>query len=108
MTKEKPDMQQSAIEKLIQWLFECVANGTSSNIFSNAQLKDSPSTLEFVPIDDMLTEFTKWMVEESRDTSSYTRDHFSKSLTKILGPNYKKQVNRVRRRGYDLSVDSLR
>ncbi|GMF37986.1 unnamed protein product [Phytophthora lilii] len=108
MTKEKSDMQQSAIEKPIQWLIECVANGTSSSIFSTAQLNQTPSTLEFVSIDNMLTKFTQWMIEESRDTSSYTRDRFSKTLTKILGPNYKKQVDRVRRRGYDLSVDSLR
>ncbi|GMF26486.1 unnamed protein product [Phytophthora lilii] len=108
MTKEKSDMQKSAIEKPIQWLIECVTNSTINNIFQKSQIEKTPDTLEFVPIDDMLSKFTQWMIEESRDASSYTRDRFSKTMGRILGANCKKQVNRVRQRGYDLSVNSLR
>lgn len=106
MTKEKSDMQKSAIEKPLQWLIECVINGTSNSIFSNSQIETTPSTLEFVSIDTMLSQFTKWMIEESRDTSSYSRDRFSKTLTKVLGPNCKKQVLKIRH--YELSVNGLK
>ena len=108
MTQEKSDMQKTAIEKPVQWLVECVTNGTSNSIFNNAQIENTPGKLEFVSIDDMLSKFTKWMIEESKDASSYSRDRFSKTLTKFLGMNYKKQVHKIRQRGYDLSVNSLK
>lgn len=108
MTKEKSDMQKSAIEKPVQWLVECVANGTKHSIFQASQVEKTPDKPEFVSIDDMLSQFTTWMIEESRDTSSYTRDRFSKTLTKVLGPNIRKIVSKIRQRGYDLSVNDLK
>ncbi|ETO82727.1 hypothetical protein F444_03167 [Phytophthora nicotianae P1976] len=108
MTKEKSDMQKSAIEKPVQWFIECVTNGTSNSIFQESQHKETPDTLEFVSIDDMLSKFTKWMIEEAKDASLYTRDRFAKTISKALGPNYKKQVHKVRQRGYDLSVNGLK
>ncbi|GMF16994.1 unnamed protein product [Phytophthora lilii] len=49
MTKEKSDMQKSAIEKPVQWFIGCVANETKNNVFRAAQIEETPDTLEFVP-----------------------------------------------------------
>ncbi|GMF42791.1 unnamed protein product [Phytophthora lilii] len=87
MTKEKSDIQKSAIERPIQWPIECVTNSTINNIFQNSQIEKTPDSLEFVTIDDMLSKFTQWMIEESRNASSYTRDRFSKTMGRILGAN---------------------
>ncbi|GMF14674.1 unnamed protein product [Phytophthora lilii] len=108
-TKEKSDMQKSAIEKPVQWFIECVANKTKNNVFRASQIEETPNTLESpYQIDDMLFKFTQSMLEKSRDASTYTRDRFSKTLSKILGLNCKKQARKVRQRGYDLSVNGLK
>lgn len=107
MTEEKSDMQKSAIEKPVQWLIDCVSNSTDNSIFNDAQLDKTPDIVEFVSIDDMLTKYTAWLIEEAKDASMYSRDRFAKTLTKVLGKNYKRQIFKVRRRGYDLSVNGL-
>ncbi|DBA01710.1 TPA: LOW QUALITY PROTEIN: hypothetical protein N0F65_010361 [Lagenidium giganteum] len=108
MIRAKSEMQKSAIEKPIKWLVECVTNGTHSNVFTPSQIDITPDREEFVSINFMLNQFTKWMIEEAKDVSSYSKERFSKTLSKVLGPNHKKQNNGVRERGYELSVADLK
>ncbi|DBA03288.1 TPA: hypothetical protein N0F65_011647 [Lagenidium giganteum] len=108
MTKEKSDLQKSAIDKPIKWLIECVVNGTDKNIFSDRQLEKTPDIPEFVPIRDLLKKYTEWMIEEAKDGSAYTEERFSKELSKFLGPNHRRSVQKIRLRGYDLSVNDLK
>lgn len=108
MTKTKSDLQKSAIEKPVQWLIECIENGTSNTIFPSYKEDKTHSIAEFVSIDDMQSKFTTWLIEECRDTTSYSRDRFSKTLTKVLGPSERKSISGIRKRAYSLSVNGLK
>ena len=105
MTQTKMDMQKMAIDKPIKWMVECIKQETDNNLFCFNDYEEDQSG--FKCIDDMLADFTQWLIN-TRDGSSYTKDRFSKSLAKFLGPNSQKSVNKIRKRGYDLSVSQLK
>jgi hypothetical protein len=107
MTQTKQELQKMAIDRPIKWLVDCINNETRNNIFDTFDYSTTAKD-KFVSVNDMLADFTRWCEYESRDGSSFTKDRFSKSLTKCLGPNKQKSVNGVRDRGYDLSVKELK
>jgi hypothetical protein len=115
LTEAKVEMRKMAIDKPVKFLIDWL-NGDyiprNQDDGKPTQLDDvrhaisSDST--FIDIDMMYYDFNKWL-SLNKDNSLYTRDRFSKALTKLLGVSQRKRIEQIGRlRGYTVSADSLK
>lgn len=96
VTAAKKEMQQSAIEKPIQWLIELI--NTQNELLLNS----------FNSVNSMLIIFNGWLADNYPESSKWNIQRFSKILTGVLGTNVRQRVNGVLTRGYNLNVETTK
>ena len=98
-TELKEQLKAEALDKPTQWFIACV----NKEVPTHYSIIDN----DFNSVSTMLTRFNQWL-DSRGDKSSWNAIRFGRSVSQLLGTTKLKYMDKVRTRGYDLTLDILR